>query len=70
MLTVEPKLEPATVITVPPMLGPKGGLMDVIVEVEAALYCTVTDDAVIVLLGRISWILQEVTPEALTGSVL
>jgi hypothetical protein len=70
ILTVVPKLVPATEMTVPPMLGPKGGLMEVIVEVKAALYCTMADDAVMVLLGRMSWTLQEVTPEALTGRVL
>lgn len=70
ILTVVPKLVPATDMTVPPMLGPKGGDMELIVEVDAALYCTFADDTVMVFLGRMSWTLQGVTPEGLTGRVL
>lgn len=35
--TVEPKLFPWIVMVVPPILGPKAGVMDVTVDVEVAL---------------------------------
>lgn len=68
--TDDAKLDPFIWITVPPILGPNAGVIELIVDVNNALYWIWDVARVRVWLGRISCALHVVVPVALTGTVL